>query len=70
MSNKGLKAAKPIDLNNCPVRERTGDGVSVGRCWHFLGREDAKVCPRHGDVTEQVVEYTRTGRLQEDPRDE
>lgn len=33
--------------NNCPIIERTGDGVAVGRCW-FHCRDG--VCPRHGDV--------------------
>ncbi len=32
---------------NCPINERTGDGVRVGRCWfHCPGG----ICPRHGDV--------------------
>lgn len=54
--------------NNCPIQERTADGVSVGRCWHFLGLEGDKICERHGNVTTQVAEYLRTGQLQEDPR--
>jgi hypothetical protein len=29
------------------IRERTADGVSVGRCWFYL--KDG-ICPRHGDV--------------------
>jgi hypothetical protein len=22
---------------NCPIRQRTADGESVGRCWHYCG---------------------------------
>jgi len=32
---------------NCPARSRTGDGVSVGRCWHSTYEG---VCPIHGNV--------------------
>ncbi len=35
--------------DNCPVNQRTGDGASVGRCWHFIGK--AGVCELHGDVS-------------------
>lgn len=53
-------------LNGCfSVRERTADGVSVGRCWYAI--KNGK-CPRHGDVSAQQLEYERTGELQEDPR--
>ena len=38
---------------NCPVRERTGDGVPVGRCWYHLGK-DGNTCPRHGDVSKET----------------
>lgn len=34
--------------NNCPVIEKTADGVIVGTCTYFL--PDSKTCPRHGDV--------------------
>lgn len=44
----------------CAVRERTADGVSVGRCWFNV--VDDK-CPRHGDVSKVQAEYVRTGRL-------
>jgi len=37
---------------NCPVRSRTGDGVSVGRCWHSTY---AGVCPIHGDVQQWIA---------------
>lgn len=46
--------------NNCPIRERTADGVYVGRCWMWL--TDRK-CPRHGDVSAEVEHYLKTGRL-------
>ena len=45
---------------SCAVRERTGDGVSVGRCW--LNTED-DVCPRHGDVSAVQATYAKTGKL-------
>jgi hypothetical protein len=54
---------------NCAVRERTGDGVSVGRCWFYTSEEnDALTCPRHGDVTEIQEHFNVTGELGEDPR--
>ena len=34
--------------NNCAVIERTGDGVSVGACTHYL--RNGTDCPRHGRV--------------------
>jgi hypothetical protein len=46
---------------NCPINERTGDGVLVGRCWFYL--PDGKTCPRHGDVSEAVEQYQKTGKL-------
>ena len=49
-----------IDPNNCPILERTADGVRVGRCWHYL--KDGR-CPRHGDVSEAVEKYKSTGKL-------
>lgn len=51
----------PIAPNNCPIRERTADGKSVGRCWHFVGRDGDRLCERHGDVTAQVAAFLRTG---------
>jgi hypothetical protein len=44
----------------CAVRERTADGVSVGRCYFQVvdGR-----CPRHGDVRKVQERYAETGRL-------
>ena len=35
-------------FTNCPVLERTGNGVPCGRCCFFL--PDGRTCPRHGDV--------------------
>jgi hypothetical protein len=56
---------------NCAVRERTGDGVSVGRCWFHTDEDnDILTCPRHGDVTEIQKLFSETGELGEDPRDE
>lgn len=36
----------------CTVRERTGDGVPVGRCFHAT--YDG-ICPRHGDVRQWLA---------------
>lgn len=49
-----------INPDACAVRERTADGVSVGRCWFHVvdGR-----CPRHGDVRAVQAEFRATGRL-------
>jgi hypothetical protein len=49
--------------NNCPIREHTADGVSVGRCWHYC--PDGK-CPRHGDVSSALLHYRSTGKLTND----
>ena len=49
--------------DNCPIREYTADGVSVGRCWMWLG--GTKFCLRHGNVTEAVQ---HSGELTDDPR--
>lgn len=46
---------------NCAVREFTADGVSVGRCWHYVGLE--RTCPRHGDVSVVQDHYAATGEL-------
>jgi hypothetical protein len=46
--------------NNCPINERTGDGILVGRCWFSL--KDGS-CPRHGNVTKAVEVYKSTGQL-------
>ena len=47
--------------DNCPINERTADGILVGRCCHYLS--DGKTCPRHGDVSRAVKMYENTGRL-------
>lgn len=45
---------------NCPIMEQTGDGVTVGRCWFHL--IDGKTCPRHGDVSQAVSYFKKTGK--------
>jgi hypothetical protein len=50
----------PIAPHSCPIRERTADGVSVGRCWHHCPKD---VCPRHGDVHSALQRYRETGEL-------
>jgi hypothetical protein len=46
--------------SSCPIRERTADKVSVGRCYfHSPG----DVCPRHGDVSGPLAVYRTTGSL-------
>ena len=45
---------------NCPIMEQTGDGRSCGRCWFHL--PDDKICPRHGDVSEEVETFMKTGK--------
>jgi hypothetical protein len=57
---KRVPYAGPGNATACAVRERTADGVSVGRCWFTT---EAGVCPRHGDVSKVQAEYARTGRL-------
>jgi hypothetical protein len=47
-------------LNNCAIRQRTADGVSVGRCWHWL--TDGR-CPLHGDVRVAMSRYKLHGEL-------
>ena len=49
-----------MKCENCPINERTGDGVHVGRCWFHL--PDGKTCPRHGDVSEAVRHFESTGK--------
>lgn len=46
---------------NCAINEQTGDGITVGRCWAFVSDNDQ--CPRHGDVSEVMERYRRTGKL-------
>lgn len=49
-----------LAADSCAIRERTADGVSVGRCWHHV--KDGW-CPRHGDVKAVQDHYARTGEL-------
>lgn len=55
---------KPYMPKNCAVREHTGDGHVVGRCWHYVG--DGGECPRHGDVREVQTRYVERGELTND----
>ena len=56
-SNDGLGYVQGLEINklysetfqnNCAVIERTGDGISVGACTHYL--KNGTTCPRHGVV--------------------
>jgi len=47
--------------NNCPIIEKTADGISVGRCFYYL--PDGNTCPRHGDVSSEVKIYKESGKL-------
>jgi Pyruvate/2-oxoacid:ferredoxin oxidoreductase delta subunit len=53
----------PFMPDNCPVREHTADGRSVGRCWFYC---PDGTCPRHGDVREAMQLYRETGKLTND----
>lgn len=55
----------PFFTDSCPIREYTGDGCPVGRCWFHL---ENGVCPRHGNVREAQELYRRSGKLTPDPR--
>lgn len=57
----GWEGSQCKSFRSCPICEETADGVSVGRCW--LRLEEGKTCPRHGDVSEAVSTYMRTGEL-------
>ena len=46
---------------NCPIVEKTGDGIFVGRCWFHL--PDEKTCPRHGNVSQAVKRFKETKKL-------
>jgi hypothetical protein len=46
--------------NSCPIRERTGDGIPVGRCYYHCPGD---VCLRHGDVSGPLNTYRETGKL-------
>lgn len=47
---------KPIFTGNCMVRQHTGDGDCVGRCWHST--HDG-VCHLHGDVSVYLDDLAR-----------
>lgn len=50
-----------VDCNNCAVLTVTADGLSVGRCYHYL--HDGVTCPVHGDVRSVQERYSSTGKL-------
>ena len=41
---------------NCPIKEQTGDGEVVGRCWFHL--PDGKTCPRLAALVRYVAQAT------------
>jgi hypothetical protein len=49
--------------NNCAIVQTTGDGVSVGRCWHYL---HGGLCTIHGDVTAEQSAYIERGEVTKD----
>jgi len=55
---------RPHFPENCPIRERTGDGISVGRCWFYIGAK--MICPRHGNVSKAIKLFVETGDLVEE----
>jgi hypothetical protein len=72
---RSAQAAKPLTseqvrakygfTGNCPVRQRTGDGASVGRCWHSTY---GGICPSHGNVSAYLTDPD-TGRCTVDEND-
>jgi hypothetical protein len=50
----------PFDAHACAVRERAGDGRSVGRCYFHV---ENGMCPRHGDVGAVQAHYAMKGQL-------
>jgi hypothetical protein len=57
---------EPEPTGTCLVREFTGDGQYVGRCWYMT--HDG-ICPRHGNVRRYLDEAEETGRTDGWPRD-
>ena len=53
------KALENLHPRNCAVIVRTGDGVSVGPCWHYLG--DGITCPQHGVVRHRTTPENHNG---------
>ena len=45
---------------NCPINEQAADGVSVGRC--YMNLTGLNNCPRHGDVSNEVLHFLATGK--------
>jgi len=54
-----------LSPKNCAVRQRDGDGNSLGRCSYYSEND---ICPCHGDVREVMEHYRKTGELGEEPR--
>ncbi len=50
---------QPVGFN-CPILERTADGVPVGRCWFW---SPDGICPRHGDAKAAIEKYKQTSKL-------
>lgn len=45
----------------CPIIVQTLDGIDVARCLCHL--TETNCCPLHGDVSEEVDRFERTGQL-------
>lgn len=59
--HEALLAAHPLN-GHCPVVERTGDGISVGRCEHALR---GTYCPRHGNLDGHLAKRDGPGDVWE-----
>lgn len=46
------KSYQKLMPSNCPIIEKTADGMEVGICTFFL--RDGKTCPRHGEVSKHI----------------
>lgn len=55
--------ANVIAPASCPIKDFTADGKPAGRCWYYVGVGRKRVCKVHGDVTKEVDNYLKTGRL-------
>lgn len=42
------KSFQKLFPSNCPLIEKTADGIEVGTCCFYM--EDGTTCPRHGDI--------------------
>lgn len=47
------RESEPVFTGNCYVRQHTGDGHFVGRCYHSTYND---VCPVHGNVGEWLAD--------------